>query len=785
MEWPATIRLLRLSLMSSDQDARLPTRVAVAFITAIVLVAFWKLTLMKGLIITDDIFASDMMNENFPYRFSLGDALQSGHLPLWMREIYGGFPLLARSDAGICYPFNIVLFGLFSPTVALNLTILLTIATAGIGMYLYAREIGASHLAGIIGGIAFGFSGYLLSHLKHPSLANAACWLPVGLALLERAVKRNDYRSLLWFAMVFGLQHLSGNTQTAYYSGVLYLFYFPLRFLSNQSEVRAASRKLNASRAVLNVLRNRLIWSFAGMLVLGSLLAAIQLIPTYEMVSLSQRSGGVTFQYASSYAYDPKDFWTFLYPYANGDIGNLTYTGKGVFWEDYGYVGVATFLLALSAPLLWWRNWHVRFFSIVALVSYLLVLGPATPAYKLAFDYVPGMNYFRFPTRLLFITDLSLVALAALGLTRLAEQLAGRARKSGTDGPWYFRRSFLVQAILLVVAICDLLYFQLRQNPIVDAAAWMKPPKTVEIVKQDSSLFRVYCLGGNHAHRRMFQQAGGWEGDLQPIVEQREFIQPSSNVLYRISSPNGYANLTPNYLVDIWGDQNRAGIITQSASIQGDVFQPIGLFWKLMRMYNVKYLTSFWPFAPAPNLRPLGVYGGAYFYQNDDFLPRAYLVGEVLPVEEESSALAMLASEAFDPRRSVMLAAVPSSYRQGGSSGGNVEILRYTTNEALMKVGTPQDAILVFSDSYYPGWVAAVDGRETTIYRANITQRAVVVPAGEHQVRFRFEPASVAVGFWVSLGSLVILLGCFLIPPRWRKREFETMTRAPLGEAEA
>jgi hypothetical protein len=283
----------------------------------------------------------------------------------------------------------------------------------------------------------------------------------------------------------------------------------------------------------------------------------------------------------------------------------------------------------------------------------------------------------------------------------------------------------------------------------------------------------------------MFQQAGGWEGDLQPFVEQREFIQPSSNVLYRISSPNGYANLTPNYLVDIWGDQNRAGIITQSASIQGDVFQPIGLFWKLMRMYNVKYLTSFWPFAPAPNLRPLGVYGGAYFYQNDDFLPRAYLVGEVLPVEEESSALAMLASEAFDPRRSVMLAAVPSSYRQGGSSGGNVEILRYTTNEALMKVGTPQDAILVFSDSYYPGWVAAVDGRETTIYRANITQRAVVVPAGEHQVRFRFEPASVAVGFWVSLGSLVILLGCFLIPPRWRKREFETMTRAPLGEAEA
>jgi len=99
--------------MNIEQNAELQTRVAVAFIAVLILAAFWKLTLMMGLVITDDLFASDLMNENFPYRFSLGSALQSGHLPLWVREIYGGFPLLARSEAGVCYPFNIVLFGLF------------------------------------------------------------------------------------------------------------------------------------------------------------------------------------------------------------------------------------------------------------------------------------------------------------------------------------------------------------------------------------------------------------------------------------------------------------------------------------------------------------------------------------------------------------------------------------------------------------------------------------------------------------------------------------------------
>jgi hypothetical protein len=745
-------------------ESRFRTWAAVAFLVALVLAAFWKLTLMRGIPITDDIFASDLMNENFPYRFSLGEALRSGQWPLWVREIYGGFPLLARSEAGVCYPINIVLFGLFSPYVALNLTILLIVVTAGVGMYFYAREIGASHLASILGGAAFGFSGYLMSHLKHLSMANGASWLPVGLFLLERAIKQNSYRSLLWFGVVFGLQHLAGNAQTAYYAGVLYALYFALRFLNNLKESKPAAKKSVALRGVRSAFKSGLTWSFIGMLILATLLAAIQLIPTYELVSFTQRAGGVTFEYASNYAYDLRDFWTFFYPFSNGDIGNLTYTGKGVFWEDYGYVGVVTLLLAIYATVRCWKSWHVRFFSICAVVSYILVLGPATPLYKIVFDYVPGVSYFRFPTRLLLVTDLSLVALAALGLTKIAGQLA-------TGGHQGSRRASVLQATLLGVTVLDLLYFQLRQNPIVDADLWTAPPKTVEIMRQDPSLFRMYCLGGNHSHRRMFKQARGWEGNLQPFVDQREFIQPSSNVLYGIASPNGYANLIPNYLVDVWGDQNRAGIITQSASIQGDVFHPTPLFWKLMRMYNVKYLTSFWPFALAPNLRPLGMYGGAYLYRNDDFFPRAYLVGDIVSVAEGDAALEILRSDAFDPARSVLLHGTPPSFQAGDVVRGSVEFLRYTTNDAELRVQTPQSAILVFSDSYYAGWVADVDGSETPIYRANITQRAVVVPSGEHHVRFRFEPKTVAVGFWISISSLALFLGFFLTP--WvRKRMF-------------
>ena len=736
------------------------TILAISFLTAIVLIAFWKLALMKGLLITDDIFASDIMNEGFPYRFSLSDALKSHHLPLWVREIYGGFPLLARAEAGICYPINIILFGLLSPYWALNIVILLTIVTAGVGMYLYTREIGSSFIGSIMSGVAFSFSGYLLSHLKHLSNVNAACWLPLGLFFLERAIKKNDYRNLLWVGVVFCFQHLSGHTQVAYYSGLVYLFYFVFRYLNHQKEISKQKIKLHLGSSLRKLITNKFSWYFVGMLLLGSLLGAIQLVPTYELVSLSQRSGGVSFQYASNYAYDPKNFWMFFYPYVNGDIGNYTYTGKSIFWEDYGYVGIVILLLAVFAALRQWKQWYVKYFSIAAVVSYILVLGPNTPVYEFVFNYFPGMKYFRFPTRFLLITDFSLIVLASLGLTQLITRLGKSLSQSRKND---LSISHPVELIVLTLVMIDLFYFQLRQNPIVDADKWMNPPKSVGYIKSDTSLYRFFSVGGNQAHTLMFQQARGWEGDLQPFIDQREFIQPSSNVLYGISTPNGYANLTPNYIVDIWGDQNRAGIIMQTATIRGDTFLPTSIFWKLMNMHNVKYLSSLWQIAPSQNLKSLDKFGNAYFYRNDDYFPRAFLVGRSLRVSDNKEAIRNLFSPAFDPKQTVMLYESLPNFLPYDSIQGRVDMIGYTTNQAEFNVECRQNVILVFSDSYYPGWIAEVDGRETKIYQANITQRAVVVPQGKHVVKFEFKPRTVMIGFWVSMAAIVIFISLFAV----------------------
>jgi uncharacterized membrane protein YfhO len=87
----------------------------------------------------------------------------------------------------------------------------------------------------------------------------------------------------------------------------------------------------------------------------------------------------------------------------------------------------------------------------------------------------------------------------------------------------------------------------------------------------------------------------------------------------------------------------------------------------------------------------------------------------------------------------------------------------------VIKTRCAQDSILVLSDNYYPGWKAAVDGAPTIITKANVTMRAVRVPAGEHVVSFDFAPTTLTVSIYMSLAALVIVAGA-LVSIEIRKR---------------
>ena len=100
------------------------------------------------------------------------------------------------------------------------------------------------------------------------------------------------------------------------------------------------------------------------------------------------------------------------------------------------------------------------------------------------------------------------------------------------------------------------------------------------------------------------------------------------------------------------------------------------------------------------------------------------------------------------------------------SFAAQADIERYENSVVTVRVTASQASVLVLADSYYPGWKAFVDGKETKILKANHFFRAVVLPKGAHRVEFVYDPWSFRLGWMISTFTLtsilIVSLGGFL-----------------------
>jgi hypothetical protein len=180
-------------------------------------------------------------------------------------------------------------------------------------------------------------------------------------------------------------------------------------------------------------------------------------------------------------------------------------------------------------------------------------------------------------------------------------------------------------------------------------------------------------------------------------------------------------------------------------------------FLKLMDLFNVKYIISPWPVVSSA-LEMMEQNKGAMLYRNPNVLPRAFLVGKYRIVANPEIAKSILLSADFDPAHEVILYEQPSFIGSNKAENSSVTVEHYNTNEVIIGVASASGGLLVLSDTFYPGWKADVDGVETTIYQANVCQRAVAVPGGNHKVRFQFASSSLAWGFRIFLCSMATMI---------------------------
>lgn len=717
-----------------------------ALLTAAALLPYWPLLTFSVIFITDDYFASDIFNGELPARVLVGQGLGSGQLPLWTSQLCSGFPL-AGSPAD---PIGLALFTLLPPAPALDALVIILLLVASHGAYGLARRFGSDRIGAWLAGVAFAGSGYIACQLKHLSIVSTVVWLPVGLLLIDRALDPGDSRRRsVWtalFGLVFAEQALCGFPQSAYICALTYGAFALFRTWTSRRESDPPRLRVGPLARL------------GGASVLGAAAGAVLLLPLSALGSISDRAEGISYEWSTRLAYWLPNLQTFLRPYVNGDISDNTYVGPPFFWEDYGYVGALTFILALYAAYRERRRPIVAFTFWMALVACLFVLGQATPVFHVAYLLIPGLKLFRFPTRFLIVVELGLALLAAFGLTRLRDDLARR-------WPSPSRLPMCVVLAICAVTALDLFIHQPRQNPMVAAREWLAPPPSVDAIRAGSPPPRTFSPRHRDAHRRTFLLAHGW-ADVAPYFQLRDALAPNlGGGLWGVPSGDCYVGVSPRWFVDVWGDHNRE--LSLMAFLAAYDFEAGALRVRpnlpaVLRAYGVTHMLSTLP-AQGADLPLVSHTGNAYVYRIDGaarvrFVPAARHV-------TDADAAKRLLDAAFDPDREVLLHDAPASLHptvddrvEPPPAPARTAITREDQREVLVETASGTDGFLLFADTFYPGWSAELDGAPVALYRANLSVRAIQLPKGSHVVRFTYEAPGFRRGLSISVAALSILL---------------------------
>jgi len=169
---------------------------------------------------------------------------------------------------------------------------------------------------------------------------------------------------------------------------------------------------------------------------------------------------------------------------------------------------------------------------------------------------------------------------------------------------------------------------------------------------------------------------------------------------------------------------------------------------RTLNMLNAKYII----YNPsAPPLLNTHAYGNAWF------------VNEYKLVDDANSEITT--TKRVSPWQTAVIdkkfANLVEKYKNNRDTLASIKLIDYKPDYLTYQSTTQKEQLAVFSEIYYDkGWNAYIDGNSVPYFRADYVLRAMLIPAGEHKIEFKFEPKSYYKGQKIALYSsiLVILL---------------------------
>lgn len=214
----------------------------------------------------------------------------------------------------------------------------------------------------------------------------------------------------------------------------------------------------------------------------------------------------------------------------------------------------------------------------------------------------------------------------------------------------------------------------------------------------------------------------------------------------------------------IQGEMN--GIFTKLTEAGGDMSKVEADAFPVLNMLNTRYfILPLQGGQTAPVFNPYAN-GNAWFVDDVKYVDNA---------NEEIDALHdtnPLYTAIVDKKFAEQIKSPVVSDNVSSDTLRSVTLTDYQPNALKYEVDSKNGGVVVFSEIYYPGWISYIDGKEVEHGRADYILRVMNVPAGKHQIEFKFDPKSLHTTETIAYTALAILaLGAIAVCFLWYRKQ--------------
>jgi hypothetical protein len=738
----------------------------------------------------------DVPLAHYPWRVLVRQLLHAGVLPAWNPYALGGIPLYANPQTGVFSLVNVPLW-ILPLNYGLSVSAALKLGIGAFGSYLLARELRLGFLAGLLAGVTFAFSAVNVTWIAAAEQPAVLMMLPWALLLVERILAGGRLGYALALAIVTAVALGGGHPGMQVHFLAVVALYVLLRAVWPQQTGRGE--------------RTLAVGLVGGALVVAVLLMAFVLIP--EARSSHDTVGVVARQQELLPGQRlPLDaLQTVVFPDRWGRpsaIENVTDVVHNPFrFANYNertfYAGVVALLLACVALLArgaWARKGPFLVLGVVGLAVPL-----HAPGLYWAATHLPVLELVE-PQRIHFAYALAAAMLGAFGLQALLDAPQERRRLlvpllALSLGTWALVttgasaqdvgdtvRHFVSGTdyesggVLALTSIVWFLLFALAVGAALLAVSW-RPRWRTAVVAALVALAVVDALHFAHGYTPMgpaskvvppktpavaYLQRHRDEGRVVGI---EAAFPADSGVLYGVRDVRGYDPPQPTRrLLALWRRMSPAQESWMPLRLTLADIDDGGAL-RILGVLGARYVVIQPDFELARGAQRLRtVYAGhdATILENAYAIPRAFVPRRVVSVHR-SQAGRRIVEPGFDPTTAATVEVRPGD-GDVAAGRGSVSLAQERNARITLHADLTRGGLVVLDDALMDGWSVTVDGRPSSVLRADEVMRGVVVPAGEHEVVWSYAVPGLRAGAIVSaLTALGLLVAAGLLV-RGRRR---------------